>query len=438
MNEAQASRPIGPRLGHLAPVALALALVLGIVLVGFFVVGQRQQALRASVSGMDGLQDWLSSQEISAQSFAGGWQFEESSVGLLVMPLYDSDLTAQRRAPQTTEDLIFQQDEYDLFYDTVVEKAGRVPTLIILPKWRSGLRLTGLGHPALLINGDRTLRNLRRLTGDSGLQLSLTPIPFTEFPYRSTTGERLRARLYVSQTFASDACDPIIGTADAMILGDCPLPHGDVETRVLVLSDPDLFNNHGLTLGDNAWIARDFLGARSGDGNLLIDYSRVNWMIDGTAIDRRERSWSDLARFFSPPFTILWVGGALTLALFIWHATVRSGPLRGETTGPAASRDFALSARARLMRLSDQDGALLADYARARIAAVATHLLGPGYSNDQAAFLRYLHRRFPDHAHRIETSLDTIAALPARISASEAIGHVDDLERHLEHLSHDT
>ena len=434
MSDTQSSQPTAVR-----PEYFVLgALVLVIMLIMFFVSGQRQQALRSSVSGMDGLQNWLSSQQISAQSFAGGWRFDESSVGLLVIPLYDSDLTATRPAPQSTEELIFQQDEYDLYYDTIIEKAGRVPTMIVLPKWRSGLRLTGLGHPALLINGARTQQTLRTLTNDRGLALSWTPIPFTEFPYRSTTGERWRARLYVSQTFASDLCDPIIGTVEAMILGDCPLQRGDVETRVLVLSDPDLVNNHGLALGDNAWIARDFLGEHAGEGNLVIDYSRENWMIDGDAIDRRERSWSDLARFFSPPFTILWIGGALTLALFIWHASVRAGPLREELSGPAASRDFALSARARLMRLSDQDGALLADYARARIAAVATHLLGPGYGNDQAAFLRYLHRRFPDHAHRIETSLDTIAALPARISASEAIGHVDDLERHLEHLSNDT
>jgi hypothetical protein len=199
-------------------------------------------------------------------------------------------------------------------------------------------------------------------------------------------------------------------------------------------------NNHGLRLGQNAEIARDFLLSASGDGSIVIDYSRDNWLASDEEPIERERTWSDLLRFFQPPFLALWLGGMLTLALVLWRSLRRAGPVQRAKT-VEGGKLAAIQARARLMRLTGQDGALLADYAAARVAATAARLVGPGHARqigEEQAFLRYLGRRRPDLASRLADALDRVKALPARIPATVAIHHVEDLEQILELIANDT
>ena len=54
---------------------LVLAVVAVIVVALLVLAGQRQQALRASPSGMDGLVNWLRSEDLDAQAFSGGWTY---------------------------------------------------------------------------------------------------------------------------------------------------------------------------------------------------------------------------------------------------------------------------------------------------------------------------------------------------------------------------
>ncbi len=112
--------------------------------------------------------------------------------------------------------------------------------------------------------------------------------------------------------------------------------------------------------------------------------------------------------------------------------------MKPSTTGGGKLQ--AIRARARLMRLTGQDGALLTDYAAARIAATAARLVGPGHARqigEEQAFLRYLARRRPDLSTRLAEALDRLKALPARIPATTAIHHVEDLEQILELIAND-
>jgi len=265
-------------------------------------------------------------------------------------------------------------------------------------------------------------------------------VPFTEFAYETTTGQRLEAQIYAAQMLEAPGCDPVIGESGLMLVADCPLKGG--ESRVLVVSDPDLLNNHGLRLGDNARIARDLLTARAGDGTIVIDYSRDNWLRDEEDSGvRRERTWSDLLKFFDPPFLYLWLGAGVALALALWRSAMRYGPVRPDAMGPGAGKSLAVAARARLMRLADQDGALLGEYARARIGAVAGQIFGPAHARHysrEEAFVGYVERRHPRHAPALSKVLESIHALPARTPAAQAISHVDELERVLEAIGHDT
>jgi hypothetical protein len=313
----------------------------------------------------------------------------------------------------------------------------------VLPKWRSGMRLTGLAHPVLNVESERLKTLLTKLTGSADISFATARDPFTGFGYPSGEGTGLTARIYAAQTIRAPDCRPVIGSAQAMLLAECPLASGDdgpSGSKILVLSDPDLLNNHGLRLGDNARVALDVLSARADGRNIVIDYSRDVWLRDPVSEPVRERSWDDLARFFGPPFDTLWAGVALVLALFVWRAALRTGPLRHELTGPGAGKTRALRARARLMRLSGQDGALVREYAAARLVATASAMVGPAHAHHYSgedAFLDYAARRHPAEASRLRTLLAHIRSLPARLPATEALHQIDQLEQLLEQINHD-
>lgn len=403
-----------------------------------YLLSQRQQELRASPVGMNGLQLWLTAEGGSAQGFSGGWNLDPASIGLLVLPLHDTvpdrDLTPARNK----EELLFQQDEIDLEWREIDAKLARVPTLVVLPKWRSGMRLTGIAHPVLLVEDERLDALLLRLTGDPSIRITRSREVFAALPYEDSAGADLATEIYAAQLFDGTACTPVIGSGSATLLASCPVRNSN--RSVFILSDPDLLNNHGLRLGENAAIARDFLLSAAGADMVLIDYSRDNWFTDALTSVRRDRTWADLLRFLEPPFRVLWIGAGVMLALALWRSLRRAGPVHAMATA-ALDKTQAIQARARLMRLTGQDGALLADYAAARIAATAARLVGPGHARqigEERAFLRHVARRRADLAERLERVLAEVHALPVRVPVAAAIGHVEDLEQILERIAHDT
>lgn len=419
-------------------VMIALFVAIGVAVLLYF-SSQQQQQLRSSATGMDGLEIWLSSQDQDAQSFAGGWTINADTLGLLITPLYDSDLDADRTAPTTKEELLLQQDEFDLRAWHIRERASLVQTMVVLPKWRSGVRLTGLSHPSFLVERQRTQATLQQLVGADVGALGYPPRPFSEFSYQSSEGANLTARLYVAQVFEGKGCDPIIGERGEMVLAFCPVDGTDDD--ILVLSDPDLFNNHGLRLGDNALIANDILPQLSENRRILIDYSRDVWITQQEDVIVHERTWSDFLRYFEYPFSVLWGGGAILMLITLWRAGLRYGPIIDAATKLSARKGQAISARAKLMRMTGQDGALLDDYVTARISAVSSAVFGPTVSGTQAkekAYLKHMSRLKPDLTTKLNALLVEMRALPAHLPASAAITYVEAFELTLEQLAHDT
>ena len=140
---------------------VVMGLVAAIVLAGIlYLMSQRQQELRRSPVGFDGLQVWLASEGGSAQNFTGGWLLDPASIGLLVLPVYDTVPDRPLEPALDKMQLLYQQDESDLDWAPLREKIDMLPGLIVLPKWRSGMRLTGIAHPALLVE-ERRLNQLQ-------------------------------------------------------------------------------------------------------------------------------------------------------------------------------------------------------------------------------------------------------------------------------------
>lgn len=435
---AQSPTRAAPSLDKLL-IGAILAAVIGIF---WYAAGQQQQNLRHSPTGLDGLAIWLRDHDQITRNFAGGWVIDPDTVGLRLLPLYDSDITAPRIPPKTQQELLFQQDEYDQKKSIVVEKIKAVPTLVILPKWRSGVRLTGLAHPALLVNPARTQDVLHAIAGAKVGRLQLAEQAFTDVAWSGSDDAPLNARFYAAQTFEGLGCTPVLGEPGQMILGKCPVPGSDPQQDVLILSDIDLLSNHGMRLGDNAEIAHQLLDDLAGENQVLIDYSRDVWVRKTLQSKRPERTWEDLARFFEYPFSILWVGSVILMGLFLWRAAVRYGPIqRAFSDGPGASKTVSIDARAHLLRLADQDGSLVGDYVETRIATVAVRLFGPQlglHGGAEPALLRLLNRTAPQDAARLQQLLSHARALPATTSANEAIGFVHEFERLLESIDRDT
>jgi len=392
--------------------------IAGLLLIGifWFVTSNSQQVLRRSPAGLDGLERWLITADgPELRSFTGGWTTD----------------------PAKIEELLMQMAEYDQRSSIVRQKINIAPTLIILPKWRSGMRLTGLAHPALLIPSASTQKSLQAVLRRPSPKVSFISEPFRDFEVQSAKAKGKTARLYVPQVFTDKSCEPLIGTAQAIVLGRCTLKNAPNDS-VLVLSDPDLVNNHGLRLGDNAHIMRDILLAEASKKAIRIDYSTRIWLYKQDQGVTRERTWNDLLQFFAYPFSLLWASAGLLMALVLWRAGVRYGPLLTSTGGIGASKQIANSARARLMRLTGQDGALLRDYTDTRLAALAAQKLGPTAATDPRIALKLVRRKRPDLADRLDKVLSDIKALPAHLPAASAISYVETFEHIMEQLDHDT
>lgn len=433
MTEATGFEPTGRVRMDWIIVGVVVALCVGIFL--YFTAG-RQYALRESASGFDGLEYWLKDQNHAAQSFAGGWPLNRNTVGLLIQPVYDAHPDTERSAAKTKDELLLQSDEFDQQVDVIREKALSVPSLVILPKWRSGMRLTGLAHPFLIVRGANTQEVLHQIVGSEVGPLSFARTPFSEFSLASDRG--LVARIYAAQTFEGRGCEPVLGREGAMLLGACPL--SGTGEKVHVLSDPDLLNNHGLVLGDNARIAAQLLPEIAREHRIIIDYSDENWLTEPEQVIERERTWEDFKRLFEPPFVVLWVGAGLLLALAIWRGGIRSGPIADPQSGLGTGKRTANRVRARLMRLTDQDGALLSDFIETRLRARAAKVFGTTHKtrgSPEQAYLKFVHARRPELASRLDDLIQAIRALPPHISADDAIEYVDQFELILEQLADD-
>lgn len=418
-----------------------LLAVLGVGIAGFalWALGGADRLLRRSPIGFDGLVAWLDAGGIEARSFQGGALLERARVGLRILPLYDGNIDHWRKAPEDQDGLIREADQVDIARAVVLAKIRLLPTLVVLPKWRTGIALTGIAHPVLLREpGDDPLSR-GQLPGIGG-RVERPPGAFREFmvPASVPGGSALHARLYLPQVLAGADCVPLVGDRQAMLLGRC----GAGREGFWVLSDPDLLNSHGLRLGDNAAIARNLLGGLAGGRPVIVDYSVLPWSLEDrpAAPDRPGRSWSDLARFLEPPFAWLWAGFAALAALLIWRASMRYGPpLRPYDDELRAARAVGIAAKARLLRLTGRDDDLLRAHVAGRLHALAAELLGP-YRADTGSALdqvgKAVGRRDPDLGRRLREAAAGAESLPEHAPTAEAVRRLDRFETVIEQVLH--
>ncbi|MEM6421547.1 MAG: hypothetical protein AAF698_03080 [Pseudomonadota bacterium] len=358
-----------PQRGVLRDGALGLGLLAIMLLGAWMLSGSDERQLSRSAVGFDGLAAWLRASEVSARTFRGFPQIDPAAVDLRLLPLYDPDPHRRNEAPTTPEASFAAETERDISASILVQKLSLMPTVLILPKWRRGMRLAKAAHPALLVEPAAPSAMLAELVPGIG---PLTRSQETSQRIETTHGD---AEIYLPQTVAAGPCTPIFGDREEMLFGRCPL-RGEDETDwskdgFWLLTDPDLLNNHGLTRGDNAAIAAAIPGTL-GASRPVVDYTAHLW-----ANRQRDegRQWSDLLEFIGWPFTPFWIGLAAFSVLGLWTGAVRSAPaIEDADLGLAASKAVAIASKARLLRAAGHDAALVGVWLDSRLAAAASAL----------------------------------------------------------------
>ena len=414
-------------LGGMVVPGVIVAVVVGAFL--WLSIQAEETALRESATGFDGLAEWLDDQGAEVEIKTAAWPAPADAYGLRIMPIYDTSPEKRRNRPASEEELLQQLDERDEDYTSVYDKQKFIPTIYVLPKWRTGMRMSRRAHVDFTGDLDRLNKWTTLPQGFPGTLISDAE-GFADYP---VPGSNLRARLYAPQVFSGGDCRPLVGSGDAMILAECETHSwpGDGPERVWMLSDPDLLNNHGLSLGDNAAIAALLLPEIAGDRRIVVDYTLAAWS-DAVNEEYPERSWADLLRFFTYPFSLLWIGFAAFMMLAIWRSWARYGaPERLFDDEMSAAKDVAVTAKARLLRISGHDGALVAEHVAQRLHELAATVFGPHRKQTRDPLpdlATWLVRRDNGLADRFEAATEAARGLAPTASTQDALQALDEFE----------
>ncbi|MEO1331447.1 MAG: hypothetical protein AAFW46_17490 [Pseudomonadota bacterium] len=420
-----------------APLAIVLGGVVLAALLAAWLGWSSGVRLDRSAAGFEGLVQWLRANETEARMFRGGAALTREQVGLRVLPLHDVDLMRDAATPETKRDALLAETERDVDAFTVELKTALLPTLVVLPKWRAGIRSLAVAHPDLLASEDAVARVAGQLLGEARPAL-VRRAGWSEIAWsaaRRPAAPDLRGdlRAYHLQTLRGSGCAPLLEVDDALLLGRC----GEGDRAFWLLTDPDLLNNHGLSNGENARLALEALETLAEDGPILVDATDRVWASRGRSAPPRERTWADLARFLEPPFTILLTAFGLLSALAVWRAWVRDrAPIPPEADGVAGARRAAIDAKARLLRLSGHDAELTRAYVADRLQALAAEALGPHRAHG-AAGVAQLRRALGRRSSALALELDEFARpdLPARDAPpSQLLAHLDRFDRFAERV----
>ncbi|ARM91574.1 hypothetical protein RHEC894_PD00068 (plasmid) [Rhizobium sp. CIAT894] len=409
--------------------AFILVLLLGLAALVFFVLPRGSEYDRSPL-GNKGLEVWLQAKGIAVVRSDAHVARSRSDVSLRILPLpiSQSEAAAPRAGGESNaggleasglEDWIYEADSYEL------------PTLIIMPKWRGSVSKDGIARQSDLVD----LSDLHGELGKielSDLRLGRHGPGFEDAQSGLAPAQSTRIALYQAQTFVRSSlpggCKELAGMPSGALIVAC-----DDHPDVYLLSDPDLLNNHGMALADNASFAVSLVTLLRG-----ADETRPIYLdTAGEPLDREkpvdegksyERSATDLKRFFAYPLSVIWGTLLVVAAICFWRGAYRFGPPLSDTSGNIElSKTAAIDATARLLRLSGNDGRMAGQFVLHVLADKAQLLFGSGAGN-QAGIARLFQR----------LARQDKAGAQALHAAAEALierGHVmtrSDLHRNLE------
>lgn len=240
------------------------------------------------------------------------------------------------------------------------------PILFILPKRRAANSLsheTWVATSTLLDSNDVKKRmqwpgskavgleidRIRRTTGtvrDAGaLQNIFNVDPDVEDP----------------QWMESSVLEPLVSSRDGMMVG----VHKNASRMVIVVSDPDIFANHGIGAGDNAELARSIFAFARKPGQHVAFLETVHGYTSSPPI---------LWRLLHEPFDIFVLHGLFVVLLLLWSGLRRFGDPDQVGPEPARGRAYLLNESADLLTSIAAPRRALDQYLHDTIADVSSRL----------------------------------------------------------------
>lgn len=352
---------------------------------GLYIAAQRmaERAILNAPLGSSGLAVWLPQRQIEVVNATRRESRQADSLSLRILPLLDIRLAYSGLDPEDLDSI-----QRDLDRSIYYRKINRLPSVVVLPKWRDGVNKKEVAAPLYLI-AKHSLASLLADMDLDGLRLTRGGPVFAQERVRAAPGGPERdLALFGAQLFETgtlpESCRTLIGFGGGALAIRCDMSDGPYP--LIVVSDPDLMNNHGLGVAGNADFVADWIAAlRGADETRPVYLDQVatetlrTEVLDEPREATYERDADDLARFFDYPFPVFWGLGLLVLTLAFWRGARRFGaPLRGDADRIEASRTAAILAKARLLRLSGNDGRMAGEFAQAQMLELAATVLGPG------------------------------------------------------------
>ena len=244
-------------------------------------------------------------------------------------------------------------------------RAQRV--ILILPKWRglpARAKPRWVGRAGLMRRGGID-QVLRRIDPDArivrvGGRASMYPNRFGVSP-----------TLAIAQLIRSRRLRPLLSGPDGILVGEI-YRRG---RRIIVVSDPDIFANHGFGKGANARLAIGIIDAvRPAGGTVVFD----------TAIQSEEKKPSLVRSLFELPFVVGTASAIAALLVLLWSGSARFGAPRRSAPVFDAGKVTLIDNGTRLLRFGGHQREILDRYRRAVLAVVSARVHAPGGRGSQA------------------------------------------------------
>lgn len=377
------------------PVIAVLALVALAVLLAMAPWGDSR--FDRSPLGVRGLELWLKAKGVDVVRSNPRLKPNASDMSIRVLPLPGTD--SADRPERQLEPWVLEEKLYEM------------PTLVVLPKWKDDLAKEGIARRAMLISDADAQSPLSQMYLDD-VTILRPGAHFEQAGLALGDSQPHKVAFYRAQLFdrasLPDHCTELAGTPSGALLIAC-----DPDFRVWVLSDPDLINNHGLSLAENAAFAISMITRLRGPEDrrpVYLDTDPTLLTESGEEDEGRsyERSASDLARLLDYPLSVIWAAALLVTAIAFWRGAYRFGPPQtGREAANEVSRTAAIEAVARLLRLSGNDGRLTAQFVHDLLADKAVQVFGPGAAD--AAGIERLFGRLARRDARAADALRTVS-----------------------------
>jgi hypothetical protein len=179
------------------------------------------------------------------------------------------------------------------------------------------------------------------------------------------------------QLLTDTTLTPLVAAHEGLLLGETTGPGGQ---RLIVLSDPDLLNNHGLLNGHNAKLAvRVIEHLRFLDGVVLFDETLHGF-------ERPDSLWTEL---FSFPLVVPVFAFAFAVVLLLWATVGRFGAPRPAPPAHGSGVTYLIGMSARLLVAGGHARFALARYLDDALHRVARSL-DPGRQRSRDETARWL------------------------------------------------